>query len=101
MARLFLTCIFGLPAYFFASIDLLMHAAGAKLLNNDTGCSDGIIADGCSAPSTIEPLFAIEAANVLTVGLDAVADDDDDAELTFVLVKRTGTSSVKCSSCGK
>jgi len=60
--------------------------------------SDGIIADGCRAPRTNEPLFAIDAANVVIELLGVVVDDeddDDDAVFVTAFVKRNGTSSVK------
>ena len=77
-----------------------MHAAAEAVLINEAGCvSDGIIADGCSAPRTIEPLLAMEAASAVIEPLGVVADDgndDDDAAVAATaLVKRAGTSSVK------
>jgi hypothetical protein len=84
--------------YFLASSDLLMDGGGAVLVRSAPGCSDGIIADGCSAPSTIEPLFAIDVASVVIEPLGVVVDedeDDDGAVLGTALVNRNGTSSVK------
>ena len=78
-----------------------MHAAGAALFKNGACVSDGIIADGCSAPRTNEPLLAIDAARVVMEPLGVVADDEDEedeteeAVLTTAFVKRNGTSSVK------
>ncbi len=99
--------IFVIILYFFASSDLLIHAAGAVFVNNEGCVSDGIIADGWRAPRTIEPLLAIDAANVNIEPLGVVVDDEDEddetdeAVLTTALVKRNGTSSVKWSNCGK
>ena len=81
--------------YFFASSDLLIAAAAGACV------SVGIIADGCKAPRTNEPLLAIDAANVVIEPLGVVAEDDDeedetdDAVFTTALAKRNGTSSVK------
>ncbi len=93
--------------YFFASSDLLIQGAGVVFVNNRGCVSDGIIADGWSAPRTNEPLLAIDAAKVVMEPLGVVVDDDedddetDDAVLPTALVKRNGTSSVKWSNCGK
>lgn len=81
--------------YFFASSDLLIAEEA------DACVSVGIIADGCRAPRTNEPLLAIDAANVVIEPLGVVADDDeedeetDEAVVTTALAKRNGTSSVK------
>ena len=79
----------------------MIHAAGPAVLDKDDCVSDGIIAEGCRAPRTIEPLLAIDAANVVIDPLGVVVDDEDvddetdDAALTTAFVKRKGTSSVK------
>ena len=92
---------FGFIPYFFASSDLLIHAAGPAVLDKDDCVSDGIIAEGCRAPRTIEPLLAIDAANVVMEPLGVVVDDEDEddetdeAVLLTAFVKRRGTSSVK------
>ncbi len=87
--------------YFFASSDLLIHAAGAVFVDD---VSIGIIADGWNAPRTVEPLLAIDAANVVIEPLGVVVDDeeeDDETDEATTFVKRNGTSSVKWSNCGK
>lgn len=68
------------------------------MVRSAPGCSDGIVADGCSAPRTIEPLFAIDVAKVVIEPLGVVVDEDeedDGAVLATALVNRNGTSSVK------
>lgn len=79
----------------------MIEAGGAALLINADCVSVGIIADGCNAPRTNEPLLAIDAARVVNEPLGVVADDDDedddtdDAVFVTALAKRIGTSSVK------
>lgn len=86
-----------------------MEEIGAKLDSNGGGVSGGIIDNGWREPCTFEPLLIIDVVNVAIEPLGVVVgneDDDDEADaddvgLIIVFIKRTGTSSVKWSNCGK
>jgi hypothetical protein len=94
---------FGWNIYFFASSDLLLHEISARFGSNGGGVSGGMIDKGGRVP-----LLIIDVVNVaiepLGVVVDNEDDDDPDADdvgFTLVFIKRTGTSSVKWSNCGK
>ena len=80
-----------------------MEEIGAKLESSGGGVSSGMFANGWR-----EPLLIIDVVNVAIEPLGVVvgSEDDDEADaddvgLTIVFIKRTGTSSVKWSNCGK
>ena len=76
---------------------------GAKPDSNGGGVSGGMIANGW-----LEPLLISDVVNVAIEPLGVVVGNEDDDEasaddvgFTMVFLKRTGTSSVKWSNCGK
>lgn len=79
-----------------------MQEIAARFGSNGGDFSTGIIDNGWCA---VEPLLIIDVVNVVIEPLGVVVDneetDEDDVGLIIVFIKRTGTSSVKWSNCGR